>query len=259
VAERLGVHYMTVYRYVRTGRLDATQVDGKWLVSTEALESFQAGRRDLPPAEIDVDAFERLLLNGDAVGAWTLIETRLYRDGTPFSAYEDLIVPSMQSVGRRWAAGELTIAQEHRATVATSALVGRLATTNLVRGRRRGTLLLGAVAGDNHSLPTAIVADVARNKRFDTIDLGANVPAASFVEAAGVADRLVGVALSCSITEGLESIPEIVKALREVTDAPLLLGGAALDDVEHALSFGADASAATLTETGVVLEELVPG
>ena len=32
VADKLGVHYMTVYRYVRTGRLPATRVGGIWQV-----------------------------------------------------------------------------------------------------------------------------------------------------------------------------------------------------------------------------------
>ena len=33
VAERLGVHYMTAYRYVRTGQLIATRRDGRWTVT----------------------------------------------------------------------------------------------------------------------------------------------------------------------------------------------------------------------------------
>ena len=31
-ARRLGLHYMTVYRYVRTGRLPAVRKGGQWLV-----------------------------------------------------------------------------------------------------------------------------------------------------------------------------------------------------------------------------------
>ena len=32
VADKLGLHYMTVYRYVRTGRLPAKRVRGTWQV-----------------------------------------------------------------------------------------------------------------------------------------------------------------------------------------------------------------------------------
>ncbi|MET0148370.1 MAG: helix-turn-helix domain-containing protein, partial [Acidimicrobiales bacterium] len=31
-AERAGVHYLTVYRWVRTGRLPATKAEGTWAV-----------------------------------------------------------------------------------------------------------------------------------------------------------------------------------------------------------------------------------
>jgi excisionase family DNA binding protein len=33
-AELLGVHYMTAYKYVRTGRLAATKVGGGWRISS---------------------------------------------------------------------------------------------------------------------------------------------------------------------------------------------------------------------------------
>ena len=39
-AERLDVHYMTAYRYVRTGRLHATKQGGQWVVPVEEVENF---------------------------------------------------------------------------------------------------------------------------------------------------------------------------------------------------------------------------
>ena len=41
-AERLGVHYMTAYRYVRTGRLPATRVGGQWVVDPRDLTALPA-------------------------------------------------------------------------------------------------------------------------------------------------------------------------------------------------------------------------
>ena len=40
VAAELGVHYMTAYRYVRTGRLVARRVGTGWIVATEDLQEF---------------------------------------------------------------------------------------------------------------------------------------------------------------------------------------------------------------------------
>jgi excisionase family DNA binding protein len=41
VAQLLGVHYMTAYRYVRTGRLRATKRGGSWVVDAGDLEQFR--------------------------------------------------------------------------------------------------------------------------------------------------------------------------------------------------------------------------
>src|ERR1700691_5905721 len=42
-AALLGVHYMTVYRYVRQGRLPAERIGTEWRVSRRVLESFKTG------------------------------------------------------------------------------------------------------------------------------------------------------------------------------------------------------------------------
>ena len=47
-AELLGVHYMTAYRYVRLGFLQATKVGGCWRVAHSDLEVYRA---DVTPAD----------------------------------------------------------------------------------------------------------------------------------------------------------------------------------------------------------------
>ena len=42
-AERLGVHYMTAYRYVRTGRLPATKLGSEWRVETSDVDAMRTG------------------------------------------------------------------------------------------------------------------------------------------------------------------------------------------------------------------------
>ena len=39
-AERLGLHYMTVYKYVRSGKLAGSKRDGSWHVSLADLNSL---------------------------------------------------------------------------------------------------------------------------------------------------------------------------------------------------------------------------
>ena len=56
-ADILGVHYMTAYRYVRTGRLPAQQVDNRWRVRRANLDRLAPPRppvgRRRPAALLD--------------------------------------------------------------------------------------------------------------------------------------------------------------------------------------------------------------
>jgi excisionase family DNA binding protein len=45
VAERFGVHYQTVYRWVRSGRLPASKIAGAYRVEDEDLQAFELERR----------------------------------------------------------------------------------------------------------------------------------------------------------------------------------------------------------------------
>ena len=47
VAQRLGVHYMTAYRYVRQGRLPARREGTAWVVDRADVERFELVRPSL--------------------------------------------------------------------------------------------------------------------------------------------------------------------------------------------------------------------
>ena len=89
-ADALGVHYMTAYRYIRTGRLPATRVGGTWRVAVADLDLVRPGRRSDqpgasgpgPPTPPPIDTqLEARLLAGDETGAWNLIEAALVSGG----------------------------------------------------------------------------------------------------------------------------------------------------------------------------------
>ncbi len=51
-ADRLGVHYMTAYRYVRTGRLHGVKDGTEWRVRASDVEALQGdGRGEVLPRE----------------------------------------------------------------------------------------------------------------------------------------------------------------------------------------------------------------
>jgi methanogenic corrinoid protein MtbC1 len=182
------------------------------------------------------------MLAGDVAGAWSVVETALVSGAMPAEIHLHMLVPALRTIGQRWADGDVTVAAEHRATVTAQRLIGQLGPHFARRGRTRGNVLIGAPAGELHALPSAILADLLRDARYGVIDLGANTPSQSFVDAASRAQRLLAVCIGVS-NPGLDpAIADTVRVLRaaEIV-APVLLGGGAIDDEQHARRLGASA------------------
>lgn len=245
-ASRLGVHYMTAYRYVRTGRLPARRDGAQWFVDPRDLDRMQqqdrarpAGRRAKADRTVILTA---RMTAGDEAGAWRVIDDALASGMDPAGVYLDLLAPVLRGVGAGWAAGTVTVAEEHRASAVALRLIGRLGPQFARRGRKRGLVIIGAPAGDQHSLPGAIVADLLRGDGFEVIDLGANTPDSSFAETAQDAARLVAVVIGVTAPGCDSAVASIVQALRRSgSTVPVLVGGAAISGADHALRLGADA------------------
>jgi MerR family transcriptional regulator, light-induced transcriptional regulator len=244
-AERLGVHYMTAYRYVRTGRLPARRKGVQWVVDDHDLDRLRGQVHPRPAShrtrEDRAATLTARMMAGDEAGAWRIIEDALGSAMEPADAYLSLLLPALRGIGDGWAAGTVTIVQEHRATTIASRIVGRLGPRFTRRGRKRGSVVIGAPAGDLHGLPTAIVADLLRERGFEVSDLGANTPASSFAEAAQHATRLVAVLIGVTTPRCDGAAASAVRELhRHNITAPVLVGGAAVADAGHALRLGAD-------------------
>jgi excisionase family DNA binding protein len=245
-ASRLGVHYMTAYRYVRTGRLPARRDGAQWFVDPHDLDQMQrqdhvqpGGRR---PKRDRTAILTARMTAGDEAGAWRVIDDAMASGMDPAGVYLDLLVPVLRSVGAGWAAGTVTVAEEHRASVVALRIIGRLGPQFARRGRKRGMVIIGAPAGDQHSLPGAIVADLLRGDGFEVIDLGANTPNSSFAETTRDAPRLVAVVIGVTAPGCDSAVQSTVQALRRSgSTVPILIGGAAINGTDHALRLGADA------------------
>ena len=104
VAAELGVHYMTAYRYVRTGRLHAEKVGTGWVVQAEDLQRF-LDEADGPSFEADdgrtawhlrlADA----LVTGDEPAAWRVIEQALASGRSPTQCYLEVLSGALAEIG----------------------------------------------------------------------------------------------------------------------------------------------------------------
>jgi len=267
-AESLGVHYMTAYRYVRLGLLSADKVGGVWRVNQHDLDGFRAGapattsrapvqgggRRRAPWSH----RFEARLLAGDNRGAWGVIEGALSAGAGLDEIYLDVMAPALVSIGERWAAGDLCVSIEHRASGIVSRIVGRLGPRFARRGRTRGLVVLGAVEGERHSLPVSMLTDLLRHRGWEISDLGADVPMNSFGQFVALAAAdVVAVGLSASTDQCVQSLTATVAVVREASPhTPIIVGGAAVAGVDHARALGADGFAADGRALGSVLDGL---
>lgn len=262
-ASRLGVHYMTAYRYVRTGRLAATKREGQWRVPVAAVEGFESGDGQAPPGRRGRPRIEahrarlvdRLLAN-DEPGAWTVVEGAQLAGLDATAVHLDLLAPALRTIGERWARGEVSVADEHRATAVATRLVGRLGPQFVRRGRRRGTVVVGGAPGDHHALPVAMLADVLRGSQYAVVDLGAATPVESFVDAVRSADDAVAVCVSLSDADLEDAAADVVRAVHEAADVPVLVGGPGCAGPEHAARLGADGTATDAAATVELVERL---
>jgi excisionase family DNA binding protein len=246
-ADALGVHYMTAYRYVRLGQLEATKVGGEWRVAQAALAVFQAAPTAVPARQRNApwsDRLEARLLAGDATGAWRVVESAMAGGTAVADVYTDVLAPALRSIGDRWQDGRIDIAEEHRASGIATRIVGRLGSRAVRRGRPRGTIVLGSPAGERHALVVAILADLLRLEGWDVCDLGADTPSESFVHVLATVDGVAAVGLSVTDPTFLDSCAATCAALRAAgVQVPIYVGGQAVVSEAAAVALGADGHA----------------
>ena len=248
-AAELGVHYQTAYRWVRSGRLPATMVAGKYSVSRSDLVEFAQHRSTptpvSPPSAQRLDGqaarMHEALRTGDDPGA-RRIARRLIDDGTPV---KDLIVavlsPPLREIGQSWRDGKISIWVEHRASAIVERILGELTPTP--RGRRRGTVMVAAVSGDLHALPTAMAAAALRADNWNVEHLGANMPPDELVDFC--ATHNITVAVLSVTNSDVEAIAQQAATALRNSATPVVIGGPGrtiddlLADVRTATSHGA--------------------
>lgn len=184
-ADRLGVHYQTAYKWVRSGRLPATLVAGRYTLDPADVEAFDARRNQPspPPARRPRSGFDELgdrvhelLVQGAEADVRKLIGT-LVEQGIGMTALlDDVISPALRRIGAAWHDGEQPVWIEHRATGIVERLIGEHHPNP--RGRRRGTAVVAAVSDERHALPTSMAAVALREDNWRVHHLGADMPPA---------------------------------------------------------------------------------
>jgi MerR family transcriptional regulator, light-induced transcriptional regulator len=197
-AATLGVHYQTAYGWVRQGTLPARKTAGGYEVSESDVRDLLARRAagTAPPREVRVrdwaaqaGRMHAALVAGEESRA--LHDFARLAAGTPLAVLCDqVIAPALRRIGAEWAAGDLSIAAEHRATAICERLVA--AQARQPQGRPRGVAVTAAPPGERHALPALMAAACLREDRWQVHHLAADLPVAEVAGfAAGVGATLV--------------------------------------------------------------------
>jgi excisionase family DNA binding protein len=241
-AEQLGLHYMTVYKYVRSGKLVGHKNGGSWEVSgadVDALSDIEPapagrGHRSLGKKS---GLFLQALLAGDQPGSWSIVQGAFDVGASVEDVICEVVVPALRAVGDQWAHGRLEVYEEHRASSIVLSLLGRMQGLPQRRGRKRGSVLIACPPLETHGLPAAMCAELIRSRGFSPINLGADTPVDTIIKAALSTDELVAIVLSTVSSTSQEMLVDVVNAVHgSLPTTPVMIGGVWPDLPDNVLS-----------------------
>ena len=192
-AEALGVHYQTAYAWVRQGVLPASKAGRGYEVRERDVAALAARRASgtAPQPHIRVrdwavqaDRLYAAITAGDETQARHIV-ARLARGVPVTEMCERVIAPALRRIGQEWAAGQVTIAAEHRASAICERLIA--AGAQQPQGRPRGVAVATTPPGERHGLPALMATACLREDRWLVHHLAADVPVAEVAELASQA------------------------------------------------------------------------
>src|SRR5918995_2857738 len=112
-------------------------------------------------------AYARALLAGDEVGAELAIRDALDARLTTAQIDDEIIAPALWLVGRLWARGDISVADEHLATeISLRVLALQREAQRTVRGREGRKVLLAAPEGEVHTVALQMIANLLRDAGY---------------------------------------------------------------------------------------------
>jgi methanogenic corrinoid protein MtbC1 len=178
---------------------------------------------------LDPDAHRRTYLDAllarDVGAARRAVEAAL-EAGVPVpEIYTGVLQPALYEVGRCWAVGDFSVADEHSATAVTQSVLGMLGPRMRTAPKDGRLAVVTGSPEERHALGIQMVADFLENDGWEVLNLGASTPARDLARMADM-ERPDVVALSTATPAGLPGAAEAVQALLALEPRPLVvLGG----------------------------------
>jgi dimethylamine corrinoid protein len=167
----------------------------------------------------------------------------------------------MKTIGDRYEAGEYFLSE-----LIMSAEIFKRALEELGLDKSaadtgtRGTVVLGTVHTDIHDIGKNIVASVLSANGFKVVDLGVDVPAQKFVDAATENGAKV-IGLSCLLTTAFPAMQETIATFAAAglrDEVSIIIGGGPVN-ADLAVQLGADGAGISAQEAVILAAKAVEG
>ncbi|MCS7225053.1 MAG: corrinoid protein [Armatimonadetes bacterium] len=189
-----------------------------------------------------MQSLKEAIINGKRQEAGELTQKLVDAGVSPKRILDEGLIAGMTVVGERFKNGEYFVPEvlvAARAMKTALQILRPLLTQTDIQPI--GTVVLGTVRGDLHDIGKNLVAMMLEGAGFRVVDLGVDVPAEKFVEAAKE-HRAQIVGLSALLTTTMTHMPEVIKKLEEEgmrRSVRVIVGGAPVTQ-EWADRIGAD-------------------
>jgi corrinoid protein of di/trimethylamine methyltransferase len=210
-----------------------------------------------------LEACAQAVLKGDREAAVDLARRTAAGEHDVMEAIEKGFSAGIRSAGELWEQGEYFLPE-----LAFSAEVMKAAMEILrpalsasgAQGTEERTVVIGTVKGDIHDIGKSLVSTMLSANGFNVIDLGADVPYQSFVDAASDGGARL-VCMSALLTTTMTGQKRVVELLAEsgMRDGVRVLVGGAPTSPTWASQIGADAYASDAVDAVRTATRLMDG
>ena len=136
-------------------------------------------------------------------------------------AIDEVIVPLLHEVGKKWAAGEITPAHEHLGSVAVRRVLAWMQSSAVVPANAP-VAVVGTPADQRHELGAKIVATTTSYESWKVVYVGSDLPAESIAVAAKQSGARL-IALSLIYPTHCPHMLEQLRAIREMVPPEVLI------------------------------------
>ena len=200
------------------------------------------------------------LLEYDPDETVELVNQALSQDIPPRTILDDGLIKGMDKVGELFKEGELFVPEVSLAAecLADALVVLKPELKKNVTSGPVVKVVIGTVEGDVHDIGKNLVATMFEGAGWDVFDLGANVPAAKFIEEAQTQEADV-IACSALLTTTMPAMVEVAQLAKErgIRDNVIIMFGGAPVFEDWAKENGADGYADDAASAVSVVRELL--